>query len=324
MSLHAHDEVLKLTRELQAEPGTLDGLAVCDPGDLRRLRGLVGDALLDAHRPAFQRAASASALLPTALTARLAQTLIGPYLAARIAAEMPADRSVKLTSHLDVDFLADVCLSLDPARVADTVRGMPDDRVVEVGMRLLDRGEHVTLGKFVDVVHPSVLDDMAGRITDPDALLRIATAIEARHRLDDLVRRIDDQRLAAMVEVAVARDEVASMLTLLAHLGPSNRTRLATLATEAGPEVVEQAIQVALAEDAWGDIVPVLVELDDEHLAVAADALRRVPEGRQREIADHLLGDDSVDVDRLLGLLQRVPSAADLPVVAHLRAGREG
>ena len=131
MSLHAHDEVLKLTRELQADPGSLDGLAVCDAGELRRFRGLVGDALHDAHRPAFQRAAAASALLPTALTARLAQNLIGPYLAARIAAEMPPDRSVKLTSHLDVAFLADVCMSLDPARVADTVRGLPDDQVID-------------------------------------------------------------------------------------------------------------------------------------------------------------------------------------------------
>ena len=324
MSLHAHDEVLKLTRELQADPGSLDGLAVCDAGDLRRLRGMVGDALHDAHSPAFQRAASASALLPTALTAKLAQTIIGPYLAARIAAEMPADRSVKLAGHLDVEFLADVCLSLDPARVADTVRGMADDQVLDVGMLLLEREEFVTLGKFVDVVSPSVLDDMAARITDPVALLRIATSIEARHRLDDLVRRISDDRIAAMIEVAVARGEVARMLTLLTDLGPDNRARLATMAAEAGPEVIEQAVHTALAEDAWGDLLPVLVDLDDQHLAVAADALRRVPDDQQREIADRVVDDPTVDVDQLLGLLDRVPSAADLPVVAHLRARREG
>lgn len=261
MSLHARDEVLKLTRELQADPGTLDGLAVCDPGDLRRLRGLVGDALHDAHRPAFQRAAAASALLPTALTARLSQTLIGPYLAARIAAEMPPERSVKLTAHLEVDFLADVCLSLDPARVADTVRGMPDDRVLAVGMRLLERGEYVTLGKFVDVVSATVLDDMAERITDPDALLRIATSIEARHRLDDLVRRIDDDRLVAMVEAAVVRGDVGSMVTLLAHLGASNRTRLAVMAVRAGPDLVQSLLGTA-RDEVDDHLQPVLQELE--------------------------------------------------------------
>ncbi len=324
MSLHAHDEVLKLTHELQADPGSLDGLAVCDPGDLRRLRGLVGDALHDAHRPAFQRAASASALLPTALTAKLAQTLIGPYLAARIAAEMPPDRSAKLATHLEVDFLADVCLSLDPVRVADTVRGMPDERVLAVGMRLLERGEHVTLGKFVDVVSATVLDDMAERITDPVALLRIATSIEARHRLDDLVRRIDDDRIAAMIEAAVARDEVGSMLTLLTHLGPSNRTRLAVMAVEAGPDVVAQAVQTALEEQGWGDLVPILAELADEHLAAAAEALRQLPDDQQRELAQHLVEDPTVDVEVLLGLLERVPTAADLPVVEVLRRRTEG
>ncbi len=57
------------------------------------------------------------------------------------------------------------------------------------------------------------------------------------------------------------------------------------------------------------------------HLAAA---LRRVPEGRQRELADHLLGDDTVDVAGLLGLLDRVPEAADLPVVVALRDAQQG
>lgn len=321
MSLDSRAEVLKLTRELQVSEDALDGLAVLSPGDVRRLRVMVGDALHDEHRVAFQRAASASALLPTALTARLAQTLIGPYLAARIAAEMPPDRSVKLAGHLEVAFLADVCLSLDPARVADTVRGLPDDRVLAVGMELLDRGEHVTLGKFVDVVAGSVLDEMARRIDDPGALLRIATSIEAIHRLDSLMSRIDDDRLAAMIRVAVHEDELAPVLGLLTHLGPDNRRRLAGLAAEAGPRTVEAAVETALAQDAWAELLPLLDELDDDQLALAADALRRVSDDDQRRIAARLRDDPDIDVDRLLGLLDRVPSAADLAVVGALRAG---
>ena len=138
------------------------------------------------------------------------------------------------------------------------------------------------------------------------------------------MRRVDDARLAALIEVAVAEDQVAPMLTLLTDLGPANRARLATMAAEAGPDVIEQAVQTALAEDAWGDLVPVLLDLDDEHLAVAADALRRVPDEQQHQLADHVVADPTLDVDELLGLLDRVPSAADLPVVAALRARREG
>ena len=96
------------------------------------------------------------------------------------------------------------------------------------------------------------------------------------------------------------------------------------MAAEAGPDVIEQAVHTALAEDAWGDLRPVLLDLDDEHLAVAADALRRVPDDQQHQLADHVVADPTLDVDQLLGLLDRVPSAADLPVVAALRARREG
>lgn len=229
MSLDAEFEVVKLTRELQAEPGTLGGLAALPAEDLRHLRRLAGDALHDAHRAAFQRAAAATAVLPVGLTARLAQTLIGPYLAARIAAEMPTERAVRLATHLDDEFLAEVCLSLDPVRVAGTVRALPDDRVVAVGTTLLARGEYVTLGKFVEVVHPTVLDRMTDLIEEPVALLTIAAAIEARHRLDDLMTRIDDERLRAMVDAADAGDQLVTMEALVAHLGPDNRQRLEAL-----------------------------------------------------------------------------------------------
>lgn len=253
MSLDAHAEVAKLAHELQAEPEALDGLAVLHADDLRRLRGMVGDALHDAHRQAFQRAAAASALLPAALTARLAQTLIGPYLAARIAAEMPADRAVRLAGHLEIDFLADVCLSLDPARVAATVQGLPDDRVIEVGTTLLARREYVTLGKFVGVVSPAVVDGVADRIDDPAALLAIARAIEARDRLDELMTRIDDDRLLAMIAAAVAGRQVAAMMALAGHLGPGNRRRLVTLATTSAPAVVTELVAVLGAADTWED-----------------------------------------------------------------------
>lgn len=256
MSLDAHAEVAKLARELQADPASLEDLAVLHADDLRRLRGMVGDALHDAHRHAFQRAASASALLPTPLTARLAQTLIGPYLAARIAAEMPTDRAVRLAGHLEIDFLADVCLSLDPARVAATVQGLPEDRVVEVGTTLLARREYVTLGKFVGVVTPAVVDGVAAHIDDPAALLAIATAIEARDRLDGLMTRIDDERLLAMIAAAVAERQVPAMVALTGHLGPDNRARLAELAAQSLPAVVRGLVAAMDAEDAWDDAGP--------------------------------------------------------------------
>ena len=132
MSLHAHDEVLKLTRELQADPGSLDGLAVCDAGELRRLRGMVGDALHDAHRPAFQRAAVGQR--PAAdgpdRAARPDPHRALPGRADRRGdAPGPVGEAGRPTS--TSTFLADVCLSLDPARVADTVRGLPDDQVID-------------------------------------------------------------------------------------------------------------------------------------------------------------------------------------------------
>lgn len=276
MSIEARIEVTKLAHELGASAVALVGLETVAATDLRRLRGVIGDALHDAHRGAFQRAAQASALLPAMLTARLAQSIIGPYLAARIAAEMPADRSMKLAGHLDVAFLADVCLSLDPARVADTIAGLPERQVIDVAMELLDRGEYATLGKFVDVVSPEVVDAVTAGVQEPVALMRIAIGIEARHRLDEVVTRIDDVRLAALLDAAVEHQEMPTAFALLSDLGDDNRRRVAHLAAAADPSVLEAIAQAAHEEGSWDRLLPFMVHFTSEQLDVLVAKLRRL------------------------------------------------
>lgn len=347
MTLQSQAELLKLARELQVDQESLAPLAAVPPDDLRALRRLVGDALYDSHRSAFERAAAATGLLPAALNARLAQTLIGPYLAARIAAATPTDRAVKMARHLDVPFLADVCLSLDPTRVAGTVRGLPDQQVVAVGMELLSRGEHVTLGKFVDLVSDDVLDQMADAITDPEALLEIAVSVEAYDQLDALMARLDDRRLGAMVQAAADSGQMAATVILITHLGEANRRRLAAVVLDTGPETFDDVIATADAEQAWPEILPVIAALDTEHLAalarrgdlltaarlrrlitavlphaelwgVVVDTLGRLPVDVQHEVAERLQTDDDFDVPGLLGLLRMVPGASDLPLAVAL------
>jgi hypothetical protein len=348
VSIEARIEVSKLAHELGASDVALTGLEEVAAADLRRLRGVIGDALHDAHRGAFQRAAQASALLPAVLTARLAQSIIGPYLAARIAAELPAERSTKLAGHLDVPFLADVCLSLDPARVADTIAGLPDRQVIDVGLELLERGEYATLGKFVDVVSPAVVDAMADRIQEPVALLRIAIGIEARHRLDEVVTRIDDDRLASLLDAAVEHQEMATAFALLSDLGDDNRRRVAHLAAAADPDVLDAIADAAHAEGAWDRLLPFMVHFTPEQLDVLVaeerlltpdlvralfDAaltrpdlwealvatLGRIPEERQRELAGRVAAADGIDARGLAAVGTIYPPAKDLPVVVELR-----
>lgn len=264
MSLLSRMEVRKLARELHVDADELAELEAVAPEDLRTLRGLVGDTLQRAHRSAFRRAVAVSALLPAPLIARLSQTVVGPWLSARIAAEMPPDRSARLASHLDTSFLADVCLSLDPARVADTVSSLPDEQVVAVGLELLARGEHDTLGKFVDVVRPAVVDAVADHVDDPLALLHIAAAIEAPERLDEVVDRIPDERLAELLPAAAEHDELATALAVASQLGPANQRRIVSLASDAGPDVLDALVAAATAEQAWGSVMELLRTLDAE------------------------------------------------------------
>ncbi len=348
MSLDSHAELERLARELEVDPADLAGLHDVGTDGLRRLRHLVSNALHDEHHQAFQRAAQASVLLPVALTAKLSETLIGPYLSSRIAAEMAPDRSIRLARHLSTGFLADVCLSLDPSRVADTVRGLPDDRVVAVGLELLRRKEYVTLGKFVDVVNHSVLAAMAAEVTTGPALVGIAFAIEAHHRLDDLIGLLDDDRLDLLVATALERDQLLTALALMSHLSPDNRRRAINVDAMARPDVLRDVVAAADAEDLWPVVLPLVALLDDDRLEVLAGlddlltpelvarlataaaldpdlweplvhTMGRVPPERQVALAEVIVETDGLDPNALLSLVALAPDAADLPGVAALR-----
>lgn len=58
VELERRAELLRLAQVLRVEPGELRMLEGADPADLRALRRQVWDALLERHRPTFERAAT--------------------------------------------------------------------------------------------------------------------------------------------------------------------------------------------------------------------------------------------------------------------------
>ncbi|WP_018683531.1 hypothetical protein [Actinokineospora enzanensis] len=222
-------EIAKLAHLLGADPARFHYLADLSAADVRAVRLRATEVLFAANRSAFERIAAASRLVPSALTAAIAQRTFGPLLSARVAGVLEPERAVDLAGRLPVDFLADVAAQLDPRRAADVLVLLPVSRMVEVAGELVRRHDHITMGRFVGDLPDAALRAIVTAL-DEESLLRTAVYSESVDRIPTLFALITDTRLAAVAKIfATAADDLAADLyPLLHHLDQAGMVRLTT------------------------------------------------------------------------------------------------
>jgi len=216
-------EITKLAAELRVEEQELDFLEASAPEELRTFREVVSRALFSRHEPRLKRLAAVSQKLPATATAKISKLAMGPVLSGRIASVMPPAESAKLAGHLDREFMAQLAVAMDPARVAGIVAELDDVLVVDVGRRLLAAGDLLTLARFTAVVSPEVAQAVIEEATG-EQLVRLALYLEDDEALDRMVGDLPEDRAAGMAAAAKEDDEVHALL--LDRLGTGSRARL--------------------------------------------------------------------------------------------------
>ena len=297
-------EVTKLATELRAEESDLQFLVGRTPEELRRLRGHVAEALFTRHEDRVLRLASVSKLLPVPITAKIAELALGPMLSARVAGVLDGRDAAKLASHLDPKFLTEVSVSLDPKRVAPIVTALPDDLVVDVGRRLLAKGEHLALARFVSVVDVRLALAVVESGTAED-LLKVALYTDDTGSLDAIVKHVPDEMLADILRAADATHSWDAAVNLVTSLSHESLARIVHQIGVVEPESRNHLVTAVDENDVWEAVLPALTELD----APTAAALVNVP---------HTL--DLGVIDRVLRLARDLDLA---PVLVHLVLGMD-
>jgi hypothetical protein len=242
--------LIKLSRVLGASEDAVGFLAPLGVDGLRRLENRVSLALFNDHRAALQKLADASRLLPASLVAKMSELVFGPMLSARVAGLMPPDRAVEVAGKLRTKFLADVCVQMDPRSAAEVLALIPTRIIVDVARLLLERGEYVTMGRFVDDLTDDAIRAVIARVEDDAALVRIGYFVERRERLNELVDLLGPERSRRMV-AAVAEGPPEAQAAGLAMMGQFTRLqqgRFGEAAIALGPKVLNALIEAAQRE----------------------------------------------------------------------------
>lgn len=279
--LVVYAERLKLARLLHTHPDELDHLHDQHPDELREFREALSDALFDRYRRTFEALAKLSSLLPLAANAKLSEKVLGAVLSARVAGELPVQRAIDLAGKLPVWFLAEISLHLEPKRAAPVIAGLPAERVIAVAHVLLEREEYVTMGRFVDSLHPEVLEATTEAVESEEALLRIAFFADDPERLSTVARLLDQARREGVIAATAEHDLWPQALSLMAQMEPDLRLAFGDIVLAQEEATLAAAVDAIAEYEQW----PLLVEiLANQH----PDAQQTLAEfGAQRPDHEH-------------------------------------
>ncbi|WP_188114181.1 hypothetical protein, partial [Streptomyces apricus] len=267
--LRRRAEALKLARLLDVEPGRLAFLEELPADDVRLFRERAVAALFDDDRGLYDRVAGMTRLLPAGVAAGISQKALGPRLAAALAGRLEPGRAAEIIDRLPAAFTARCCHHVDPRRIAGIMGLLDDDLVVRIALVLAERGDHLTMGRFVGHLRDSALRSILPRLEET-TLLRTGFVIDHPERLGHIVALLDDERLSAVI-AAAADHALWPQALAVAGMAGDQRARIASL-TAAQPEArLDSLIRATAEQDLWESLLPIVSLLgEDELRAVAA------------------------------------------------------
>jgi hypothetical protein len=290
-------EIVKLARVLGTEPEELSYLHGAEPDDIRRFRDQVTDILFDGDRARLGGFVAGSRVIPAALAATVAERALGPVLCARLTALVDPDKAAEIARRLPAPFLAEVAAEMDPRRAKDVIYHIPADLIEAVACELGQRGEAVTMGRFVGFLKDPALR-AAMRGIDDSTLLQTAFVMERKERLDHIISLLPSKRLRSIVVCANEREMWPQTLDLLTSVSAKRRAALVELALDEDLEAMLPGLFDAVEEtDSWETGLRLLAELPSGLKAALAPAAQALDKPKRKRAHEHA---------RRLGLLDEL------------------
>lgn len=244
----------KLARALDTEASELDFLDDCAAPELRGLREGISEAMFKRYASSFRLLANLSGLVPATITAKIAHLALGAFLSGRVTGEMPPARAVLVARKLPSEFLAEISLSIEPARAEAVIAAMPTNMVETVAGILVRQREYVTMGRFVSAVSEEALYRVVDLLED-EALLHIGFYVEDAARIDQILEYLSDERLRGMIHTATEQDLWPEALSLVQIVGDAQKGRLGDLVAAEDETVLDSLIHVTQAQMLWPEVM---------------------------------------------------------------------
>ncbi|MCX5383025.1 hypothetical protein [Streptomyces sp. NBC_00083] len=261
-ALRTRAETEKLAAQLDVRADELGFLAALPADDVRILREQSVAALFDGAPDMLDRIARATRLVPAGVAAAISQKALGPRLAAAVAGRLEPARAADIIDRLPVAFTAVSCAHLDPRRIAGIVDRLDEGLLVRISVALAERGDHLTMGRFVGHLPDAALTRILPQVDDA-VVLRTGYAMDQPQRLGRVIELMGEERLARVI--ASAADGLWPQALAIAGMAPpEQRARIATLTARRPAAQLDTLVHTVADQSLWESLLPLVALLSPE------------------------------------------------------------
>ncbi|MEV0255393.1 hypothetical protein AB0H82_14200 [Streptomyces sp. NPDC050732] len=260
--LRVRAETRKIAHLLDVPPETLTFLQDLPVDDVRRFRTQTVTALFDRSPDMLDRIAAATRLVPAGVAAAISQKALGPRLAAAVAGRLEPARAADIIEKLPVSFTARSCAHLDPRRIKGIVDRLDEDLVVRIAVALAERGDHLTMGRFVGHLPDSALRRILPQVDDA-TVLRTGFAIDVPERLGHIIDLMGADRLASVIGSASADGLWPEALAVGGMVTGEQRGRIASIAAGQPQDRLDTLVATVAEQDLWESLLPLVALLSE-------------------------------------------------------------
>lgn len=309
LSLAQRAEIIKLARLAHVADDSLVWLGRLEAPVIRALREEVAASMFDADRQRFHNMATASRLIPIPILVLIIEKFVGPLLCAKVCGLVPPARAIEIAEKLQLPFLVDACIHLDPKSAQELVAGFPVPLIVDIARELARRGEYVTMGRFLDLIALDAIRPVVDAISDDAQLLHIAFFAESTQRLGDIIERIAPQRLVEIVGHAAngSADLWGEALALISGVDVGLQQKLAVITGALPESALDNIVRNTQAIGRWDVLLPIVARMDE--------ALQ------QRVINLRIIQDDAIFADIVRAVFRLPDLRPAILLLAKLEAG---
>ncbi|MFP3990709.1 hypothetical protein U9R90_25230 [Streptomyces sp. E11-3] len=267
--LQSRAETQKIARLLNADPDHVAFLADLPPDDVRRFREQSVTALYDRAPDMLDKIAAATKLVPAGVAAAISQKALGPRLAAAVAGRLEPARAADIIEKLPVAFTAESCGHLDPRRIPSIVDRLDENLLVRIAVALAERGDHLTMGRFVGHLRDSALTRILPQVDDA-TVLKTGFAIDRADRLGRIIELMGPERLAAVIGSACADGLWPEALAVAGMVTGEQRGVIASLAAARPERELDSLVTVVAEQDLWEALLPLVALLSEQERRTVA------------------------------------------------------
>lgn len=170
--------------------------------ELELLRETVENVFEQELGKQLERLAKVVKFIPNFLTAKIAESAIGPMVTARITPYIDVKDAISIMKSLSIPFMSQTAEHLIPSKAKALINALPMDLMKKVVSHLLNHHHFSVIGGFVEITDDKRVIEIANYIESEADLCRITAYVEKKEKIVPVILHLPERKVLRLIEAS--------------------------------------------------------------------------------------------------------------------------